>query len=160
MRSLLGVCTLIGVGLLPAMTLAQDAKVRNAITETELQTLVQNAGYKAVIASDANGSYIDSSASGQTFYLGLYGCDESTPKQCNIIGYQTATFSTTPEIAKAKALEWNNSIRWWARVSLDAESKPSLVSNVDLNGVTDDNIVSTLNDFIADIGEFQKMIAQ
>lgn len=160
MRSIFAVGTFMICGLVPVLALAQDPTVRKTITDTELQALVQNAGYKAVIATDANGAYISSSASGQSFFVSLYGCDEATPKQCNIVSYQTAVFNTTPEVAQAKALEWNNSLRWWSRVSLDKDIKPSLVSNIHLNGMTDENVISTLDDFIVDMGEFQKLIAQ
>ena len=75
MRSILGVGTFVAFGLLPVLALAQDPAVRKTITDAELQTVVQNAGYKAVIATDANGAYISSSASGQSFFVSLYGCD-------------------------------------------------------------------------------------
>ena len=45
-------------------------------------------------------------------------------------------------------------------MSLDADNKPSLISNIHLNGMTDENISSTLEDFVSDMGEFQKMITQ
>lgn len=140
---------------------AEEAKQRSSITETELQALVQEAGYRAVIASDDQGPYIDSSASGQRFYVGLYDCDEATPKQCNILELLTDNFPASAELAKTKALEWNNSTRWWSRVMLDDEGKASLIYNVSIaGGVSDRHIGIVIENFVADIEEFQQALAQ
>ena len=165
MRSSLAVLAILwSVVLVPGASTpaaADETKQRSSITEAELQKLVQDAGYRAMIASDDQGPYIDSSASGQRFYIGLYDCDEATPKQCNILELLTDNFPASAEVAKAKALEWNNSTRWWSRVMLDDEGKASLIYNVSIaGGVSDRHINIVIDNFVADIEEFQQALAQ
>lgn len=152
---------LVLAGIAPAS--AEEDQTRTAISETELQKLVQDAGYQALIESDENGPYVKSAANGVTFYIGLYDCDEATPAQCTVLSFITDSLGPGDDKAKEKALTWNNGVAWgmWSRVTLDAEGRPGLIYNVSVNGgVRDSFIRVVLQDFVTDISDFQKVMAE
>lgn len=165
MRARLIILVSFCLGLAP-LAFAQDdsasEQTRTAITETELQALVQEVGYKAVIDRDESGPFIDSAASGVRFYIGLYDCDDAMPASCTVLNFLSDYLAADIDKAKAKALEWNNSSAWWqwSRISLDSEGRPALSYSVSLNGgVTDSFVRVVLQDFISDIEAFQKALA-
>jgi hypothetical protein len=149
---------LIGVATAPATAAQTKGLIYPTITGPELAAVMQRAGYRAELATHANGNpEITSSASGLEFYVNFYGCDQSEVKECESIELYIG-FDFGKGYAVESVNQWNRENRF-SIAYLDHEDDPFLTMNINVaGGVTAEMLVDCLNTWSSQLGEFKTFI--
>ena len=128
----------------------------DATSPQVLVSLMQQAGYRAVLSSTNDGSpSIESSAAGANFYIYFYGCDGGQ----GCLSLQFESGYDLPDGATLGTINNWNSTKRFAYAYLDNENEPYL--NMDLNmsyGTSEQNFLDSLSLWDTQMADFQSHI--
>jgi hypothetical protein len=121
------------LGAGPAMSDVVVEQVYPTITGPELQSLMQDWGYRAELGvDDVDDPKITTKSNGVTFSIFFYECDDQTPKQCGSLGF--SSWLDLPEpLSMTQVNEWNLNKRF-GTASIDDEGDPKLELNINVDG--------------------------
>jgi hypothetical protein len=138
-----------------AGTAADCPKLYNGITVDETVELIRDAGYKARIEKEEDGTrYIESKASGRIFDVYFYNCDEET-ERCLQLMFQIRLKTT--EEQQQKALEYDIK-KVFGRAYNEGETTYMDYALHINGGVTGDYVKNNLELWDNVVGEFVQFI--
>lgn len=102
----------------------------NGLSVDDVVKWLQDAGYKAEVRTDKDGSQsVYSAADGTGFYVDFYDCKEKP--QCASLQFSVG-FDTDGKFSAAKMNQWNAENRW-IRAYIDDKNDPWIDMDVDLS---------------------------
>lgn len=117
----------------PAHADTEKRTVYINLTGPELQTLLEQWGFRADLSADQEGDpMITSSVNGINFTVFFYGCDERQPRRCDSIGY-SAGFDMEQPLAADYMNDWNRYNRF-GKAYVDDEGNAYLAMNINVDG--------------------------
>lgn len=157
---------LLGAALAVTLAAGTDgaARAQTPVLENisigDLQTLLQDMGYRAeTVTSDGN-PYLKSTAGGYYWFVNFYDCaDATTSASCRSIEFVSASFTATPR-PTADAMETWNRDNWWAFGVYDSTNgQPYLRSYFSTTGGVSEAFIKNMVDLWDwRLGEFVKFI--
>lgn len=129
--------------------------IYHGVSIDEMAEIMSNAGYRDDIVVEGDKEpFIESKASGMTFWVYLYNCD-GDPRKCRRIQFQSSF--KTDKAMQDKALDWNN--KKVAGRAANDKDKTYFDYLIDSGGgVTSDNLVQNLERFDTLMSEFTDYI--
>ncbi len=125
------------------------------LTIEEVQSWLQDAGYKAEMKTAKNGDrYLSSAAEGTNFTLDMYDCKDG---RCASAQFE-ASFDLSNGTTASKMNEWNTSKRYM-RAVIDDEGDPALRYDINLSpGGTYEALKDDFGVFRGFLSDFKKFI--
>ena len=125
----------------------------------ELQQILIDAGYRAVLEEDNSGPYIRSGASGLNIFLSLFDCLEDNT-ECRTIRIESGTFKVDPPLSPEALNEWTRDVvTGWAVPIVSTDGSYYLLMKVSTTGgVTRDWLMQNFEIFADSLGKYHKLL--
>jgi len=141
----------------------QSVKVQSGLVPgfslQEIQQVLIDAGYRAVLEEDKSGPYIRSGASGLNIFLSTYDCLEDNT-ECRTIRIESGTFKVDPPLAFEALNEWTRDVvTGWAVPIVATDGSYYLLMKVSTTGgVTRDWLMQNFEIFADSLGKYHKLL--
>ena len=148
---------LVGITMAGASTPA-SAQTMERITGPQLQSLMQDWGYRAELTTDNEGDpKIRSSTQGTGFSIYFYDCTKTGTRDCRSVQF-SAGMDLTNGLTLTKVNDWHREMRF-GRVWLDDDHDPYIEMVVKFDdGITEGNLRSWFLTWDTTFGDFLKHI--
>ena len=121
---------LAGAATAAAMLVSAPAFAQNIVADhAQVQSALQDAGFRAEIEGEGADRFISSGSSGYNFGVFFYGCNDAG-EECKTVQFYAA-FTPTKKPTLKQMNEYAMNHRW-GRVYIDAEGDPVIEMDVDL----------------------------
>lgn len=140
-----------------AFTVTAQAEQVEARNPQSVVAALQEGGYKAVLAKDANEDpRIESASAGAKFIINFYGCADH--KNCNSLTFFAGW--TGLNVSMNQMNEWNK-IRRFSRAYIDNDGDPILEFDIDLDdgGMSQELFINNVEYWDTSLASFKQHIS-